>query len=511
MTTLSLRGNNLTNVAIKNFYSVLSSGENRTLRVLDISDNPGIETDVSEAFETFMEQRAVKRMLTLKAEKAKRIARGMPLLNEMLEEEREDDWRIGSGVNGGRRRSVNGSVGCCGVTVVCRPGIIDGTFHNNNGPNNNNETAAPQLQQSSSTGNSFDTYLQSEGSGSRPDEELRGCYDSVLSDITGMTGIGYESHAASPRGSRSGFDTPSPQKQQQQQQASYLSQSIGPELYPQSQQKEEEKEEQGPMPMPSPQHQRSNRQHFDPNYSMASSQVSSNDSSTSNTGSENLDQRQRQQLATLNSNHNTSSSRRNNNSNNNSRSSNNHHTQPPSNNASSSSSSSQYSTSSRTNLQISAQDYFDPKATERELRRQLATQGQAIGAYAIDDEAPHRQEVRGRRARVSRTESQRRARLLELSGGNNAPPPPPSGTAASGSGGGAVITGLSEGGDNNIVDADIERMEEYEYRNLSLYHKFFYKIGLDGDDNKTERVICLTFGVCILVLLVAIILYVVKG
>ena len=68
----------------------------------------------------------------------------------------------------------------------------------------------------------------------------------------------------------------------------------------------------------------------------------------------------------------------------------------------------------------------------------------------------------------------------------------------------------AEGGDN-IVDADIERMEEYEYRNLSLYHKFFYRIGLDGDVNKTERVICLTFGVCILVLLVAIILYVAKG
>ena len=69
MTSLSLRGNDLTSVAVQNFYSVLNSGENRTLRVLDISNNVGIDEDVSDAFETFMEQRAVKRMLTMQAEK----------------------------------------------------------------------------------------------------------------------------------------------------------------------------------------------------------------------------------------------------------------------------------------------------------------------------------------------------------------------------------------------------------------------------------------------------------
>jgi len=120
-----------------------------------------------------------------------------------------------------------------------------------------------------------------------------------------------------------------------------------------------------------------------------------------------------------------------------------------------------------------------------------------VGAYAIDDEAPHRQEVRGRRTRVSRTESQRRARLSELSG-----VAPPAAAAAT------TMNSITEGGD--IVEADIERMEEYEYRNLSMLDKFFYRIGLDGEDNKTERVICLTFGVCILVLLVAIILYAVQ-
>jgi len=101
---------------------------------------------------------------------------------------------------------------------------------------------------------------------------------------------------------------------------------------------------------------------------------------------------------------------------------------------------------------------------------------------------------------VSRTESQRRARLSELSG--NATPAPAAAAST------ATLNNIAEGGD--IVEADIERMEEYEYRNLSMYDKFFYRIGLDGEDNKTERVICLTFGVCILVLLAAIILYAVQ-
>eukprot|EP00985_Skeletonema_marinoi_P018951 scaffold10716_cov91-Skeletonema_marinoi.AAC.5 len=527
MTSLSLRGNDLTSVAVQNFYSVLNSGENRTLRVLDISNNVGIDEDVSEAFETFMEQRAVKRMLTLKAEKAKRIAKGLPLLNEMLEEESEDDWRIGSGGGGGRRRSSigigGGGDGGCGVTVVCHPDIIDGTFHNN-GPNND----------SSSAGNNSSGSTLS-GSGSRPEDDRR-YYDSVSSELTGLTGLGLgnEPHAAFGGSGLGGFEGSSPPQQQQQPQ-------IVSELYSQSQQYQQQQE---PMPspqrssrhfdpnysmessqlsqrqlepMPSPQRsnrhfdpdysmnssqlsqqqqppmpsvspQRSNRQ-FDPNYSMASSQVSSNDSSTSNTGNENLDQRQRQQLATVNSNNNNNSVRFSNDSS--SRSSNRNNLRP----STLTNSSSQYSrASSRNSLNPSTEDYFDDKATERELRRQLATQGQAVGAYAIDDEAPHRQEVRGRRTRVSRTESQRRARLSELSG------VAPTAAAAA-----TTMNSITEGGD--IVEADIERMEEYEYRNLSMYDKFFYRIGLDGEDNKTERVICLTFGVCILVLLVAIILY----
>lgn len=93
---------------------------------------------------------------------------------------------------------------------------------------------------------------------------------------------------------------------------------------------------------------------------------------------------------------------------------------------------------------------------------------------------------------VSRTESQRSARLLELSG--NAPP----------STGRGVFNDVAK---EEIVGADTERIDKYEYRNLSMYHKVFHRIGLDGEEKKVDRAICLTFGVCALVLLVAMILY----
>ena len=99
---------------------------------------------------------------------------------------------------------------------------------------------------------------------------------------------------------------------------------------------------------------------------------------------------------------------------------------------------------------------------------------------------------------MSRTESQRRARLAELSGNN---------------GGGGGVVAIEEGGDggDDIVDARVERMEEFEYRNLSMSQKAFHKMGLGGEDKKTERIICLTFGVCCVVLLIAVSLYVARG
>ena len=446
MTSLSLKGNNLTSVAVQNFYSVLKS-ENDTLRVLDISENDMVEEEVGSALDQFMEQRALKRMLTMKAERAKRMARGMPLLNEMLDgedyESVDDDWRIGSGVvGGGRRKNPSGSVGnhhCdgCGLTVVCHPGIMDGTFHLN-------ETTA-QLRRSNS-GNSFGSYPQSVGAGSSKAEEDRRYAESVDSDITG---IGNEPHAAGGWFSSSGATDGSPPP------------PLQPMQYPY-------------QPAGNPQ-QRSNRL-LDPNYDMdESTSDEGNDSSTNNTGNESLDQRQRQQLATVSPNRNSVRF--------------------------STSSQSQYSTGggSRTSLNLSNQDYINDKADERELRRQLATQGQAIGAYAIDVEAPDRQEIRGRRARVSRTESQRRARLAELSGNSG------------GGGGGGVATTLNntaEGGrGGDLVDANIERMEEYEYRNLSMYQKASYKIGLGGEEKKTERMICWIFCFCVVVLVIAISLY----
>lgn len=65
LTQLDLGGNDMTTVSGKNFYSVLKKN-NDTLRMLDLSDNPGIDDDVEEALDRFMEQRALKRTLTNK-------------------------------------------------------------------------------------------------------------------------------------------------------------------------------------------------------------------------------------------------------------------------------------------------------------------------------------------------------------------------------------------------------------------------------------------------------------
>eukprot|EP00581_Thalassiosira_minuscula_P004342 CAMPEP_0183747462 /NCGR_PEP_ID=MMETSP0737-20130205/67277_1 /TAXON_ID=385413 /ORGANISM="Thalassiosira miniscula, Strain CCMP1093" /LENGTH=1083 /DNA_ID=CAMNT_0025983175 /DNA_START=237 /DNA_END=3488 /DNA_ORIENTATION=+ len=103
LTKLLLEGNDMTNVSAKNFYSVLKKN-NRTLRLLDLNRNPLIDEDVEQALDQFMEQRAVKRMLTNRAEKAKRAARGMPP-NELLDEDEDD--------GGGQ------------VTLVCPQSVID--------------------------------------------------------------------------------------------------------------------------------------------------------------------------------------------------------------------------------------------------------------------------------------------------------------------------------------------------------------------------------------------------
>lgn len=89
LTQLDLGGNDMTTVSGKNFYSVLKKN-NDTLRMLDLSDNPGIDDDVEEALDRFMEQRALKRTLTNKAEKARRAARGMPP-DAALDDDGDDD------------------------------------------------------------------------------------------------------------------------------------------------------------------------------------------------------------------------------------------------------------------------------------------------------------------------------------------------------------------------------------------------------------------------------------
>ncbi len=476
MTTLSLKGNVLTSSSAKNFYSVLRSS-NTTLRVLDLSENRDVDEEVLDALDQFMEQRAVKRVLTLKAERAKRVAKGLPLLNEMLcgeDEDGDDDYRFGSSRGGGagsRRGSSEygggGGSSCC-VTLVCHPGIIDGSFHS---------TEVMRHSTNSSIGSyPLNVVGGTGGLGGEGEEEYRHSAMSVTSDITG---IGND------------VSSPSPTPIQQQQ---YTIPESPRRAYYQRQQQQSQQQQQQQQDPSSPyvnQSSRSSNGMFDPNYSMtmsgmmSSSQASSsyeegNDGSvetatTNATGNNSLDQRQRQQLATLDGNNNNSS--------------NNRH---PSSSHRGGGSSTNTTGSTRSHLNLDSSDYIDDKADERELRYQLAKHGQAVGAYAMEEEAPNRQELRGRVNRMSRSESQRRARLAELSRGSG------------GNGNGGSGVAIPEG---DVIDANIERMEDFEYRNLSLYEKGFGKIGLGGTERKMERCICILFTVCCVVLIVAISLF----
>mmetsp|Transcript_9199 Transcript_9199/g.19105 ORF Transcript_9199/g.19105 Transcript_9199/m.19105 type:complete len:959 (+) Transcript_9199:212-3088(+) len=113
LTQLVLEGNSMTDVSVRNFYSVLRKS-NESLRLLDASHNPMINADVAETLDQYMEQRALKRMLNLKAEKAKRAAKGLPP-DESLDEDEDEE--------GSNPVHLNS------ITVVCNPSIIDGTFN----------------------------------------------------------------------------------------------------------------------------------------------------------------------------------------------------------------------------------------------------------------------------------------------------------------------------------------------------------------------------------------------
>ena len=170
----------------------------------------------------------------------------------------------------------------------------------------------------------------------------------------------------------------------------------------------------------------------------------------------------------------------------------------------------QTSRASNPSLNLSEEDYRDDKADERALRRQLA-QSQAVGAYHMDEVAPARQSrAQGRRGRVARSESQRRARLAELAGSGTATANASSGGGTSGAGG--ISAGVISGGaTEDVYDADIELAEEGYRRQMPRKKSRLSVIGLgDEDAGKTEKTTCALLVLLLVGLLVMIIILATK-
>ena len=159
-------------------------------------------------------------------------------------------------------------------------------------------------------------------------------------------------------------------------------------------------------------------------------------------------------------------------------------------------------------LDLSQQDYMDPKAREREIRDRLARSGGAIGAYHMDEVAPQRQNRSGgaRRGRMGRSASQRAARLAEIEG--------------SGGGGGGGPTRASSRnlinggmGDEEVLNADIERADDYSAMEMTqitltnkIFNKHFASFGLNDRDAGFDRKICIFLVVLALALLIMVII-----
>jgi len=153
------------------------------------------------------------------------------------------------------------------------------------------------------------------------------------------------------------------------------------------------------------------------------------------------------------------------------------------------------SQTSRPSFEITDEDYMDDKAGERAIRRQLATQAGAIGAYHIDEAAPERQRRSGGRARANRTQSQRRARLAQLSsiedGTGNSP---------------VADVGAGESSNEPVMYADIELENDmFQPRHRRTSSRLSI-IGLGGEDSGTDRIVCGILALLLVGLLVMIII-----
>lgn len=416
LTQLLLEGNAMTNLAAKNFYSVLKKN-NETLRLLDLNNNPMIDDDVEQALDQFMEQKALKRTLTNKAEKAKRAAKGLPPDPTLDEDEDED----GSGQ----------------VTVVCPQHVIDWALgsdgvisHNQSGY----QHRRPQdiANDEHHTGEHFRDYMQRMENAKLDQSQahLQNMMDDSIKERNAFDAFAAAS-ADEPEHQSHGSSLTSHSTQKQNNQilpqhdvivtASNNDQCPGSlELIQETSEHANESmgaERQLPTRMNTTETQESadvqpGATHVTPVY------------------------------------HDTRVSRA---------------------------------------SKISDEDYVDPKADEREIRRQLATEGGAVGAYHIQEAAFARQNRANRPARRGRTESERRARLAELEGHGN----PATGNQPI----------------EPVIDADIERADDAFDDMTSKRESRLSVIGLGGDMSGIDVITCGLLALLFLALLVMIIIF----
>lgn len=454
---LVLEGNEMTTTSAKNFYSVLKKN-NDTLRLLDVSSNP-IDEDVLDALDQFMEQRALKRTLTNKAEKARRAARGLPPDNTLDNEDDETDGQ---------------------VTVVCTQSMIDNVMEGGDKDDEYlNELQSLENDNKPYPGEDFRDYMQRMDDIQRSKDESAS-YHKVLMDNSDRDLDAFQNFRA-----KALADSP-------EQQNGRLSpgNSMGSSIT-----------------------SRSTHKHRDGTDQDNGDVVTMNDDEEEGG--------RRTQLTSNRSNRNINSSSRNLKQ---SLGSEEFARGPPALRMSgmeepsgqfgsgsphpyhtleSGGSGSQRSGS----LDLSQQDYMDPKAREREIRDRLARSGGAIGAYHMDEVAPQRQNRSGgaRRGRMGRSASQRAARLAEIEG--------------SGGGGGGGPTRASSRnlinggmGDEEVLNADIERADDYSAMEMTqmtltnkIFNKHFASFGLNDRDAGFDRKICIFLVVLALALLVMVI------
>ena len=503
MTQLVLEGNELTTTSAKNFYSVLKKN-NDTLRLLDISNNLGIEEDVESALDQFMEQRALKRMLTNKAEKARRAAKGLPpdvTLDDEIEGQHETDGQ---------------------VTVVCSQSVIDTMMINGRGggsSSNNDDKEAEyldQLQDMATTNNDdndddisedpidkpypgedFRDYMQRIDDMKRVNDESQS-YHQKLMDRSDRDKDAFVNYRASPT---------------QQHESSPVdgTGSTGSSITTRSRPRivddaatdsnvlmttNEEEEEEALRPTL----HTSNSSKRLLNQSQRSSKRLLNQSAGCNSdfargpGALRMSGMEEQPLGGHHHNSN-----------------NHHHTHPYHNTQTSSTGESQRSSGGRS-LDISENDYMDDKAGERAMRDRVARSGGAIGAHYIDEAAPARQNRSGgaRRNRMGRSESQRRARLAQLQGGGG-----DAGGTANAATAAAAPSSRNLGVDGalstrDLMHADIELANDPYYEEEPKVDPIFDRIGMGDEDAGTDRRICIFLVVLALVLLILVIVLATK-